>query len=426
MARFHLRSIYDENEPTVGEGIMRGVQGGLDWYAQRRETARQEGNTIGAAGGEKLPDAPRPSIRDRLRTLIHPSEWGNMGGMGQPPLRPTGTFAPTSYPGEGHMPGDFAPESYPGEGQQPGPAGVNGGIAAALGSYRGAGDLSRVVQPTPPVGALPPTPRLGIGVPQMTPAPPVDAPTLATDSPSSPARRERTFEYQGSDGARYRVPQTGERERENQMLEYENRATYADRLSHQHQAEQISALVAGGMDPAEARARVLNNVVRYDDTFGQQRAGSLTFDERERLERLKASLRLKVSNGTATSADRARLRDLQERRQDLAERKFETGNDRAAAQAEMGMAGIRQRGVVTDPMDRQMMTPEQQRENSRRQAQVDEQLGRAATSANRARNRTASEAQVKARIGELRKPPFNITDKARLREQLQAEGYPVR
>ena len=98
MGRFnlHVRPVYDEGELTGGERIARGIQTGLDWYAARREAARTEGNEVGSRGGVRLPDAPTPSIRQRIGGIGRRIGEVIHGSPGQPPvLQPTGTFAPT-------------------------------------------------------------------------------------------------------------------------------------------------------------------------------------------------------------------------------------------------------------------------------------------------------------------------------------------
>jgi hypothetical protein len=413
MARLgYIRSIYDPNEPTVGEGIARGIQGGLDWYAARRETARQEGNTVGAQGGVRLPDQPRPSIGQRIRGIgraIGEVVHGSTPGM-QPTWHPTGTFVDRQPPPD--QPGDFAQSGDQDGDYDPGDSDRDGDVRS--GSVV-ADMLGRVVRPTGPVDALPPSPRPAPALGRAQPA-------MASAGPTAPlSEGERSFIYEGSDGARYRMPQTGERERVNAEQEYERRTRFLETLRRQREQEQIDALIAGGVDPEDARAEVLTGTTRYDDRYGQN-SRALTYEERANLERLKASLKAKVSNGTATSEDRRRLREIQEGRLQLDRQKFEAGNDRAVAGAEATQAGIRQRGVVTNPMDQSMMGTDAQRQNRIRQAKVDEQLQRAASATNRMRNRTATAEDAARRIRELKR--MGITDPRRIRGQMKAEGYP--
>lgn len=420
MPRMRLRSIYDEGEPTLGEGIQRGLGEALGYYAQRRETARQEGNAAGAAGGVRLPDAPQPSIRQRLGGIGRRIGEVIHGSAGGPPqLEPTGTFAPSRYPGERPFHGDFVPDEERGE-----TPGMPDPDDIVTGAITGQHPFRKVVPPMGPVGALPPSPRILPGGPTA----PMGGPNLAVQNglPTiSAASPERTYEYQGADNSRYRMPQTGERERSNRMLEYGAQIQMKDAMQHRSDEEKIKALVDGGMSPTEARARVLNNVVRYDDEYGQQRSsGALTYEERANLERLKASLRVKVANGTATSQDRQKLRELQERRLGLDERKFQNTVESGAARVEATTAATEARGIPTNPRDRRALerNPAAKAEVEARQQRVDAAIARARSSADRARNRVADRATAAARARSLKAEGHTPADIARI---MQAEGFRV-
>ena len=441
-----LRSIYDADEPTGGERIMGAVQGGLDWYAQRRETARQEANQVGAAGGERLPDQPVGGLRGRVQRGIAGAlaRIPGLGGLNAPQaptnlpqyggydegLRPTGTFVESRPSRPGAFPMDENPEAF--ERSEADDRGipdaddmVSGAIARGLPP-----DLRRVVPPTPPVGALPPSPRItprgGPSITSAGPTAPMGGPMLYAGS----MQPERTFEYQGSDGARYRMPQTGERERSNRMLEYGAQMEAKDAIKHRDDDEQIAALVAGGMPPAEARARVLSNTVRYDEVYGQQRNKPLTFEERKQLVELSARLRAQGRFSEARQIDqrlRERQLDIAEKREERLGREGTARIEQGAGKMEAGVAATEQRGVVTNPIDKRMLErdPRAKAANDARQARVDQSLQRARESANRTRNSVASPEQARARIAELRRLKPNITA-AEIKTQMRAEGYPDR
>lgn len=416
MGRFNLavRPVYRDDEPTGGERIQQGLQGGLDWYAARRETARGEANTVGAAGGRKLPDEAKPGIRQRiggigqrLGEIVHGRAPGlpDVGG-----LQPTGPFVARQQGRPGAMPMDEQLDPYGNADDMVTDAimqGRGGAPNPALGP-------ARMVPPTPPQGALTPSPRMMPGGPRMGVGGMPASPSMSPGMSPSPAR---TFEYQGSDGARYEMPQTGERERVNRNEELGYQTSLKEGLSKQHEEESISALVNAGMPEDEARARVLTNTVKYDEEYG--RRGPLTLDEREKLVRLAASLRSQGRNAEARAIDqklRERSLDIQAQREG---RLAEEGGTRAinqAGQAESRVAATAQRGVITDPLNRKIAErdPAQRAEQAGRRAQVD--------SANARQSQAAAE--LRERGTQASKPPKtpDLTSARAERDRLVKKG----
>lgn len=84
MPRYSLQLIprYDPNEPTGIDLIGRGIGDAIQAWADHEDTSRQERNAMAAAGAQKLPDVPRPTIADRWH---HRPTW--LGGEG--PAKPT-------------------------------------------------------------------------------------------------------------------------------------------------------------------------------------------------------------------------------------------------------------------------------------------------------------------------------------------------
>lgn len=402
-----LRPIYGDDEPTFGEQLSGGIKTGLDLYEARREAQRQEKNAVLSQGGTRNPDAAPSGIEGAVRrgvsALIRriPGVGDRLDGP-----QPTGTFVETSR-NVGYEPG-LLDTTTVGRDQ------VNRGIVGALGSFEGMGDLRRVVPPTAPVGALPSEQPRGL-------------PTLTATSP------ERTFEYEGIGNRRYTMPQAGERERTNRMLEYEQKSTLDTRVDQERQRREADLYTRARANPddpqAEGEFRAATKLWPYEEEFGrQQRANaSLTFEQRKELEELKARLK----NGTATNSDKARLRSIQEGQLALARQKEERLNrgqqisaETAAGRLDASTAATEQRSVVTDPLDRRMLerNPRAKAENDARQARVDQALRRSAQTANRVRNKVADKATTASRARALQQMGLS---RERIREQLQAEGYPV-
>lgn len=401
-----LRSIYDEGERTTGENIARGVQSGLDYYAGRRETARQEGNTVGAAGGVRLPDQPTPSIRQRIGGIGQ--RIGEMihGSPGGPPvLRPTGTFVEQRPSRPGAMPMDE---------QGMGTPNPDDLVTDAI---MGRPARGPVVQPTPPVGALPPSPRMMPGG--------LAGPSLATQDMYSQAAQqaaqqpERTFEYQGSDGARYQMPQTGERERGNRMLEYGAQTAMKEAADDRNDARTAQRSL-------EHDTRMADIYANRDETRGEQQRAH---DERTAAMRARLATLTGAGRGNSPEAldIRRQLADLAVRREDRLATQGAAGLDARAA-------GIEQKGAVTDPRDRRRLD-----RNPAAKAANDTKLSRADSAAARVREDAG---ELRAKNTPATKPPRAPTlsaarteqdrlmrrglSQAQARANMRAAGWPIK
>lgn len=411
MGRFNLRvrPVYSEADQLTGpEKFQQGIQGGLDWYAQRRETARTEGNEALSRGGERLPDAPIGGVRGRMRagvgSLIRriPGVGNMIDGPPTPPtLQPTGTFAPTRYPGEVRRRGDFMPDEE--QGEVPGMPDPDDIVRSAI--MR----ANRVVPPTQPVGALPTT------QPRPSAGPAISASIAGLPGLDVPP--ERTFEYEGSDGARYRMPQVGERERTNKMIEYGSEAALKDRydvLNDQRTAERERL----------HDERMKDIYAQRDETRGDQQ---LAHDQR--VEAMRARLAKLTGAGQGNSPEalsiRRQMAEIARDRENRLGVQQGINAERAAAGIESSTAATEQRGVVTDPLDRRMLerNPRAKAANDAREMRVEQSLKRAREGANRVLNRAATREQAAKRIQELKRI---TTDPARIRQQMIDEGYPTR
>ncbi len=407
MGRFNLRlrSIYDENEPTTGEGIARGIQGGLDWYAQRRETARQEGNVVRGAGGVKLPDQAQPGIGERIRgvgrrigEVIHGRPAGG------PDLHPTGPFVmdPGGFDGSPRQPG---PGGFTELGFGiPSPADVNASIV------RGVNPQS-VVQPREAVGALPPEQIRGSLTPNL--AVPNGLPAIQAAAP------ERTFEYEGSDNARYRMPQVGERERSNKMLDYERQTAIkeaADDRNDQRTADRS----------LEHDQRMVDYYDRRDRTRGEQQQA-----HDQRMATINARLAQLRGTGKGNSPEALSLRrealDLARQKERRIAEQGASGLEARAAATESGL-------VVTDPLDRRMMErdPKAKAANDAREQRVTGGLASVRSGASRVRatavkaNRPPARPDItsaRAEVARLRGQGLSEQD---ARAALRAAGWPIK
>lgn len=397
MSRYslNLRSKYRPDEPTTGGGIAAGIQTALDEVQKYREADREEQNAMAAAGARRT-KAP-PTVGERVRGIGRAI--GGLLGRDEDrdpndaddrvPLRSTGTFAPVT--------------------PQVTPPGVGPGIVPAL---------------TPAVRLPATTPlddasAVARGVaganagPVGTPAPPMPATNaVAATRPSIANALQSEIEpytYKGVHGAEYSVDPL-----------YGARVKAAG--GEFDEQRKIQSLIDAGMDPKEARARVLNNVVKYDDTFGQQsRAGTRISNEewdrrqaklqadREALERLKQS-------GHITSQDYARRRlELQE--QEAADRRL-----RGDVQTETTIAGAIDRTIPKDPIARSTETEAEKADRERRERDRDKHINSAVDAAARQRNAHATRDQAAARAKALKNQGLSDDE---IRSRMKSEGYNI-
>jgi hypothetical protein len=369
---------------------------------------------VGAAGGTRLPDQPRPSLGARvrgvgqgLRDILHGTQPGGAGGGGM--LRPTGTFVADS----GEPQHEFGmDEQMQGMQHMPNPDQIVTD-AIAHRPYSPAEALGHVVQPMPPVGALPPSPR---PMPGQQPGMPGQPPMPGI----------QTFNYEGSDGAHYQMPQAGERERNNRMLEYGTQSAIkeaADDRNDQRTADRA----------LEHDKRMVDYYDRRDETRGNQQQA-----HDERVAAMRARLATLTGAGKGNSPEALALR---RRMIELGERREERLNTEGVARTEQGAARIESaagtattRGAVTDPLARRMndRDPAKKQANDTRLSRADS-LQRVATeradrsvTLRRGANPPRGAATIQtARAEEARLIGAGMT-KEQARASMRAKGWPIK
>lgn len=282
----NLRPIYGPEDVPWQQSLGQGISNAIGEYQRKKEIGRQEANQVGAIGGVPVPDAPSPSPMDRLRSIgstigdvLHgrfnqgstvPNATGSeRDGLapGTPPALPAGAPIPT--PTGGPLPMSVFDRGA--GGALPQPAG-RPGVNPALG-----------VSPETRAGRMAPPPVMTSAMP-AAPVPPRQ-PAATIGSAIHP------YTYEGITGQKYSVdPLYGAR------VAAEGKTMAKDAEDEQA----ISALVAAGMDPKLARAKVLTNTVKYDEQYGMRgNASRLTFAERAKLQSDNNAVRLQIARMAA-------------------------------------------------------------------------------------------------------------------------------
>ncbi len=299
--------------PDAGDYLQQGIGSAIGF----KDKQRQEENDIRARGGRPV-EGQNPGIMGRLRGIGSTLKRNIFGDQaeateGAEPTggdydtddsmtRQQGFESPGSLvePNRPHAPGIYADgrDSY-----MPGP----GAISEDFGGYQPPAegmsrqsegtpfnDPTRRLQPTPPFaptqGATPgpayTPPAVGggrIALPASQtghPSPSIGSSLSPTMSPSTPGRRPQPYQVTGMGGQKYTMdPMYASNVA---LAGKEDEYGAAERHKQVEQDQQIQALVDAGMDPKVARAKVENNVVRYDETYGEgKRAGAaLTYQQR--------------------------------------------------------------------------------------------------------------------------------------------------
>lgn len=385
------RPIYDEDELTGPEYLSRGISGAIDYFMKQREAGRLEQNEMAKEGAVALPEDPNANPMGRLRGIKRGI--GALLHRGQAQTTPP--FVPPSGPGEVPQ-GPYIDES--GAFGQPGPQRIRGGIM-----------MPNRPRPTPPfnpqkdyggsrIGARIFDEIGGGGVPPYT--------------------------LEGQSGRRYQIDPM----RDQRIKLAGSEMEYGQQRGHvqAEQERQIAAAVAAGMPEPEARARVLNNLMRYDEEFGQRsRSGSgMTQADRlqiqDRLDRRAAATRamqLRLQTMRSGSAEeRAQLqaevsRLNREQQADLATLR---SYDQQAASAEGAVTRMSADPAATAmPAGRERLGQEQQRAKTAADS--------AAAARSRVQNR-GTRKSVQDRDSELKAQGKNASERLRI---LKAEGYNV-
>ena len=375
MARLNLRPIYDQNELTGGERITRGIGGAIDAYSQHQDVARQDESRRRAAG--QVMTTQGAGGVDRLRNLGR-----RLLGRGDPEVtassappppgfnpalasRPTERITPTRVAVDNTMPPD-APMFG---------GGAMGGALAQRPSMSMAQD--RTPMPAPAAAPMPTGP--------MRPR------TIgsALDSYTENDNNGNTWTIDPNRDA-------------NRKLAADNaEMNMKEDRTHQSDEEKIASLTSAGMPAAEARARVLNNVVRYDQTFGQQVRGATGVSQKDWMAREDARQKHRLDMETAHNAGKITSQQLaqerlalqreevQDRRDQFNQRQGDSGVTR-----ELGITGAIERTLTKDPIAASIQTPDQKAAEKKRIDMRDKHLNRAVTDNERNNNRRATQAEA--------------------------------
>lgn len=195
--------------------------------------------------------------------------------------------------------------------------------------------------------------------------------------------------------------------------------------------DKIDALVRAGMPAAEAEARVKNNVVRYDETFGEGpragRGGGLTFEQRKKLQDDAIASRNRIAELTRggrqnTEEYRQEMLKLRKHEADLREQEMGERGSRADVAQETTIAGAIDRTIPKDPITQATATEQQKADYAKRGTQRDAHLKNAEQGLQQRKNAKASREQVQARAQALQRQGKT---REQIAAQLRAEGYKV-
>ncbi|MGH3428470.1 MAG: hypothetical protein ACRDQZ_13035 [Mycobacteriales bacterium] len=274
----NLRPIYDQADMVPWQqSLSQGIGAAIGQYANRQARQRAEENQAAQAGGTPLPAAPQPGVMDRIRG-IGSSISRMLHGDQTPGVDPTTQPAPNaSMP----LTPNVAPPALP--------------AVRTEGAYTDPGFTRRpMLAPDQGFNVTPGTPVPALAAPRRSATAAMNGPAPMTPAarpnaqPTTIGQAIKPYTYHGEFGDYSVDPLYGARVQ----------AEAKDMVGHQHEEEQIQSLVNAGMDPTIARAKVLNNVVRYDEQFGMKGRGgsSLTFAQRQQLQDENNKIRLTIAN----------------------------------------------------------------------------------------------------------------------------------
>jgi hypothetical protein len=262
----NLRPIYDQADMVPWQqSLSQGIGNAISAYGYRQARKRAEQNQAAAAGGVELPPEPEPSFMNRLHNV--------------------GSSISRIIHGERTPPTATGPQK---DGVVETPVTPNAQMPVVP-RVRTEGGYATPTRPS----LFPQTTTAAINGPPPTRSSTATPPRAFAGQPTTIGSAIKPYTYHGEFGNYSIDPLYGARVQ----------TEAHDMASHQHEEEQIAALVNAGMDPTMARAKVLNNVVRYDEQFGQQyrgRGGSaLTYEQRVDLLNRNNAVRLQVARMAA-------------------------------------------------------------------------------------------------------------------------------
>lgn len=405
--RLNLRPIYDPNELTGGERISRGIGAALGEYAQHQEAGRQDESRRRAAG-QVMTTQGEGGI-DRLRSLGR-----RLIGRGQPDVTPNVLAPPPDWNGR--------------------PAAPTSRIIPASGIVDETQPPDRPVfspRSPSPAPALAQTPNRAVATPPVIPAGPAPA---GRSAPRTIGSALDAYTEQDAHGNTWTIDPN--RDANRKLATDQAELSMKDDMSNKNDEDKIAALMSAGMPAGEARARVLNNVVKYDTEFGiQQKPNTaMTFDQRRTLSQehdaREASIRERLAklsaagrqNGPEALELRRQALDLSRERLDMQRTQGEDRARGADVGRETTIGNAINSTLTKDPIAQSTMTPEQRTAEAKRAKERDTHLGNAASEAARLKNSHASADQARARAQALRaagKTPEQI------RAAMTSEGYRI-
>jgi hypothetical protein len=348
--------------PSPWEKVMPAIGSAIDQYQRKQDADRTEENQIAAQGGTPI-GAPEPSRLDRVRQFLRKKVLGGTdpGAPAAPaPVQsgvadtPVTTQVPAvqgfTAPGGSSLLGGATPTPPAAPPRRIGDALVYdpstvGAPDPRSSSFFGGGTPATTASP-----AANPAPVVRSG-PGNAPTPPVAAASPASGSIGDALK---PYTYTAGSGQKYAIDPM----RASNMARAAKRGEAQDEIDiksadrDKSQRDQIQALVDAGMSPAVARAKVLNNVVKYDETYGQQHPGVMTQKDRllvqdridaRQKDAQKAALRLEALR----QQGRTGTREFQQLSIQLRAQQQDDANDRAILAADEAEAGRAERAVTT-------------------------------------------------------------------------------
>lgn len=320
------------NDPTDwGTSASRGLIAGLKTMQQRGDDERTFRNDVAQRGGTLIEtDSPE---RQRLNEIA--SKWrkrptwiGGTGGHATDEEAADAEANTRGAPAVGVTPNYGDDDTAAPPRAMPAPRTISGAIAQATGSAGPGGLATQTPQPGQNLASA----RDGTSVGTAQPVRRSGGIGALLDQATAGVH---PYEVEGPNGMRASIdPMYSARvSNAGKMMDYGfERAT---RRSEKDESDQdaIDALVAGGVPPTEARARVLTGTVKYDEQYGQRARGTagMTFDQRVQFEtirqrnmmervRLTEGLRTARKNNDPVAAQRfqTQMRALDQRDREIA------------------------------------------------------------------------------------------------------------
>lgn len=332
----NLRDKYGRGEPVGGELIQRGIGDALDIWVREDEARRNERNEIARQGGVAV--GTPPTAMDRIRGIGGAikrnlrrtpnfngdvTQTGALTGTsnardGVEPSTPPSVLPPPAFTpsrageritpsfqfGDATMPGMTVNRGIPTQRIEDlrgevDPADMRRRLDDAIHRNGGYSDDSQdsghgmqVIPPKAMTSIATQPPPAANGAPQ----------------PSSNIGTALKTVYEGRNGQKYEIDPLRNKRAEIALDDEaaRSREGRAQSMKLAEQERQIQAAVAAGMPEPEARARVTNNLMRYDQEFGQRSRGTMTQAERLEIENIRTArakeandLRLKIANLSA-------------------------------------------------------------------------------------------------------------------------------